>query len=251
MMKKFAACRRRHRAGRRAAALAQQAGHAGGCRPSPPTDDRYIGYYYPKPTSTESLRIADADHRRRRSRRSACSSSPWCRRARSSRPIACPTRCSSRATRPSKLIIVGLQPGELGTIYRMRALLANMTTMSRLSPFFQERTVAEDADLLRPAEDAGLQASSPSPTATSSRTRSRSSKTPPSERRLSNAAACPLAERRSLDDLFSGGTSPAPSRTCRRSGRGWRRCGSSPGCVAPTVKSSSSADRIRSWLVFQ
>ena len=34
----------------------------------------------------------------------------------------------------------------------MRALLANMTTMSRLSPFFQERTVAEDAtffDLLK------------------------------------------------------------------------------------------------------
>ena len=35
---------------------------------------------------------------------------------------------------------------------RMRAILANMTTMSRLSPFFQERTVAEDAnffDLLK------------------------------------------------------------------------------------------------------
>ena len=38
-----------------------------------------------------------------------------------------------------------LGPGEFGTIYRMRALLANMTTMSRMSPFFQERTVAEDA----------------------------------------------------------------------------------------------------------
>ena len=51
-----------------------------------------------------------------------------------------------------KMIIVGLQPGELGTVYRMRAILANMTTMSRLSPFFQERTVAEDAnffDLLK------------------------------------------------------------------------------------------------------
>ena len=38
------------------------------------------------------------------------------------------------------------------TVYRMRALLANMTTMSRLSPFFQEKTVAEDAtffDLLK------------------------------------------------------------------------------------------------------
>ena len=47
---------------------------------------------------------------------------------------------------------MGMQGGELNTVYRMRALLANMTTMSRLSPFFQERTVAEDAtffDLLK------------------------------------------------------------------------------------------------------
>ena len=57
-----------------------------------------------------------------------------------------------KGEKADKLIIVGLQPGEFGTIYRMRALLANMTTMSRLSPFFQERTVAEDAtffDLLK------------------------------------------------------------------------------------------------------
>ncbi len=51
-----------------------------------------------------------------------------------------------------RLIVVGLQSGELNTIYRIRALLANMTTMARLSPFFQEHTVAEDAtffDLLK------------------------------------------------------------------------------------------------------
>ena len=58
----------------------------------------------------------------------------------------------AKGEKADRLIIVGLQQGELNTIYRMRALLANMTTMSRLSPFFQERTVAEDAtffDLLK------------------------------------------------------------------------------------------------------
>src|SRR4030095_2571846 len=50
-----------------------------------------------------------------------------------------------KGEKADKLIIVGLAPGAFGTIYRMRALLANMTTMSRMSPFFQERTVAEDA----------------------------------------------------------------------------------------------------------
>ena len=57
-----------------------------------------------------------------------------------------------KGEKADKLIIVGLQPGELDSIYRVRAILANMTTMSRLSPFFQERTVAEDAnffDLLK------------------------------------------------------------------------------------------------------
>ena len=58
----------------------------------------------------------------------------------------------AKGEKGDKMIIVGLQSGELNTIYRMRALLANMTTMSRMSPFFQERTVAEDAtffDLLK------------------------------------------------------------------------------------------------------
>ena len=58
----------------------------------------------------------------------------------------------AKGEKGDKMIIVGMQQGELNTVYRMRALLANMTTMSRLSPFFQERTVAEDAtffDLLK------------------------------------------------------------------------------------------------------
>ena len=51
-----------------------------------------------------------------------------------------------------RLIIVGLQASEFSTIFRMRAVLANMTSQARLSTFFQDRTIAEDAnffDLLR------------------------------------------------------------------------------------------------------
>src|SRR4030095_7300714 len=58
----------------------------------------------------------------------------------------------AKGDKADKMIIVGMQQGELNTVFRMRALLANMTTMSRLSPFFQERTVSEDAtffDLLK------------------------------------------------------------------------------------------------------
>jgi hypothetical protein len=58
----------------------------------------------------------------------------------------------AKGDKADKMIIVGMQAGELNTVYRMRALLANLTTMARLSPFFQEKTVAEDStffDLLK------------------------------------------------------------------------------------------------------
>src|SRR3546814_19961107 len=51
-----------------------------------------------------------------------------------------------------KLIIVGLVDGELNTIYRMRALLANLTAVSRVTPFFRENTLPDYApffDLLK------------------------------------------------------------------------------------------------------
>ena len=61
--------------------------------------------------------------------------------------------CSSDLDR---MIIVGMQQGELNTLYRMRGLLANMTTMARLSPFFQERTIAEDATFFDPHVHFGM-----------------------------------------------------------------------------------------------
>ena len=76
----------------------------------------------------------------------------------------------AKGEKADKMIIVGMQQGELNTVYRMRALLANMTTMSRLSPFFQERTVAEDATFFDLLKLLGF-ASSPSPTARRSRIR--------------------------------------------------------------------------------
>jgi hypothetical protein len=103
---------------------------------TPPGEDRYIGYYYPKPTSTEvfesQMQTIDTMDRPQR--------------------IQFVTVVSQGTIQADKMIIVGMQAGELNTVYRMRALLANMTTMSRLSPFFQEKTVAEDAtffDLLK------------------------------------------------------------------------------------------------------
>jgi hypothetical protein len=126
-------------------ALAQQkpAAPAAPAKPAAAAD-RYIGYYYPKPNSSEVYEssmetIAGVDRPQRVQFVTVVSQGT----IQSSYRV--PYSVFVKGDKADKLIIVGLAPGELGTIYRMRALLANMTTMSRMSPFFQERTVAEDA----------------------------------------------------------------------------------------------------------
>jgi hypothetical protein len=119
--------------------------------PAPATTDRYIGYYYPKPTSTETFEstlqtIAGVDRPQRIQFTTVVSQGTI------QSAYRVPYAVFAKGEKADKMIIVGMQQGELNTVYRMRALLANMTTMSRLSPFFQERTVAEDAtffDLLK------------------------------------------------------------------------------------------------------
>jgi len=115
------------------------------------TEDRYIGYYYPKPTSVETfestLQTIPGVDRAQRIQFTTVVSQGTIQSA-----YRVPYAVFAKGEKADRMIIVGMQQGELNTVYRMRALLANMTTMSRLSPFFQERTVAEDAtffDLLK------------------------------------------------------------------------------------------------------
>jgi hypothetical protein len=136
-------------------AVAQQQKAAAPAKPAavaaPAGEDRYIGYYYPKPTSTEVFEstlqtVANVDRPQRIQFVTVVSQGTI------QSAYRVPYSVFAKGEKADKLIIVGLQAGELNTIYRQRALLANMTTMSRLSPFFQERTVAEDAtffDLLK------------------------------------------------------------------------------------------------------
>jgi hypothetical protein len=137
-----------------APALAQSAKPAAPAKPAaaaPATEDRYVGYYYPKPTSTEtftsSMQTIQGVDRAQRIQFVTVVSQGTLQSA-----YRVPYAVFAKGEKGDKLIIVGLQPGELSSVYKMRGVLANMTTMSRLSPFFQERTVAEDAtffDLLK------------------------------------------------------------------------------------------------------
>lgn len=114
-------------------------------------EDKYVGYYYPKPTATETYTspmqtIAGAERAQRVQFATVVSQGTI------QSAYRVPYSVFVKGEKADKMIIVGLQPGEMSTIFRARAILANMTTMSRLSPFFQERTIAEDAnffDLLK------------------------------------------------------------------------------------------------------
>jgi hypothetical protein len=114
------------------------------------SDDRYVGYYYPKPSSESfesTLKTLDGVDRPQRVQFVTVISQGTLQSA-----YRVPYAVFVKGEKAEKLIIVGLEHGMLDTLYRQRALLANMTTMARLSPFFQEHTVAEDAtffDLLK------------------------------------------------------------------------------------------------------
>jgi len=156
MVKKFAACLAIALMTAAVSATAQQqpakaAATAPAATPKAAGEDRYIGYYYPKPTATEtfesSLQTIAGAERAQRVQFVTVVSQGTIQSA-----YRVPYAVFAKGEKADRMIIVGMQQGELNTIYRMRALLANMTTMSRLSPFFQERTVAEDAtffDLLK------------------------------------------------------------------------------------------------------
>jgi hypothetical protein len=150
MMKTFAAALAIALTAAALPALAQQAKPAAAPKAAA-TEDRYIGYYYPKPTSTEvfesQLQTIAGVERAQRIQFTTVVSQGTIQSA-----YRVPYAVFAKGEKADRMIIVGMQQGELNTVYRMRALLANMTTMSRLSPFFQERTVAEDAtffDLLK------------------------------------------------------------------------------------------------------
>jgi hypothetical protein len=115
------------------------------------TGDRLAGYYYPTPNSTETYEsqlqtIAGTERAQRIQFTTVVSQGTL------QSPYRVPYAVFAKGDAADRLIIVGLVPGEMSTIYRMRGVLSNMTTQARTSPFLQERTVAEDVnffDLLK------------------------------------------------------------------------------------------------------
>lgn len=109
--------------------------------------DRYVGYYYPEPEAIETYcarvpNLPNMDKRRR------IGFVIGIREGMADKPYESSYSVFAKGGDSNKLIIVARLDGYLQTIYRVRALLADLTTSARTTPIFQESGVAEELTFL-------------------------------------------------------------------------------------------------------
>jgi hypothetical protein len=102
-----------------------------------PNEDRYIGYYYPAPDSREVYR-ARSETIPEASRPVRVGFVTGVAAKRAQRAYAPPYVFFAKGEEAEKLIIVALQDGPIDTLYRARAVLAELTAMARTLPVFAE-----------------------------------------------------------------------------------------------------------------
>ncbi|KLN59327.1 molybdopterin-guanine dinucleotide biosynthesis protein A [Kiloniella spongiae] len=104
--------------------------------------DRHAGYYYPEPVYREiyKARAKQIATSNRKTRIAFVTSITQQSMQREFSPTAA---IFAKGNDAEKLIIVGLEDGRLDTIYRARAIFANMTAGARTLPVFQELGVED------------------------------------------------------------------------------------------------------------
>ena len=100
-------------------------------------DDRYVGYYYPKPGPAEvytarAQTLPDVNRSFRVGFVTGLSGQA------AKRPYAAPYVIFAKGGEADKMIITATHDGPFDTIYRARASLADLTAMARTLPIFQE-----------------------------------------------------------------------------------------------------------------
>ena len=105
--------------------------------------DRHAGYYYPKPGSRETY-TARASQLPEVSRRSRIAFVTHVMNEMiRTNPYPPQYAIFSKGAEAEKMIIVGLYGDSFNTRYRMRALLAMLTAVARVTPLFKEERVED------------------------------------------------------------------------------------------------------------
>ncbi len=99
--------------------------------------DRHAGYYYPIPQTREVYQ-ARTDTLPEASRGLRVGFITGVTNQLLGKPHAPTAAIFAKGTQAQKLIIVALEDGRIDTIYRARAILANLTAVARLTPIIQD-----------------------------------------------------------------------------------------------------------------
>jgi hypothetical protein len=105
-------------------------------------DDRHAGYYYPEPESIETY-ISRAQPLPIAEKRQRIGFVVGFTQAMLARPYAPPFAIFVKGDDAEKMVIVSTQDGRLNTVYRARALLAQLTSTARTMPMFKELKVED------------------------------------------------------------------------------------------------------------
>ncbi len=100
-------------------------------------EDKHSGYYYPEPVSQE-VYSARAQPLPEASRRLRVGFVTGASQAMAGRAYAPRFALFAKGEHAEKLVIVALVDGPIDTLYRARAVLADLTAMSRALPIFNE-----------------------------------------------------------------------------------------------------------------
>jgi len=105
-------------------------------------DDRHAGYYYPEPTSAEVYE-ARAYTLPEASRKLRIAFVTGITTEQNKAPYPPQAAIFAKGSEAEKLIIVALEDGRIDTVYRARAIFAQMTAVARLLPVFSELGVED------------------------------------------------------------------------------------------------------------
>lgn len=110
--------------------------------PAAQQPDRLEGYYYPKVTSRETY-VSRAKTLEDSTRTRRLGFVTGLTEQLTDMPYAPSYAIFAKGNEANRLIIVAYNDGELNTVYRMRALLASLTELARMTPLFQQLQVEE------------------------------------------------------------------------------------------------------------
>lgn len=107
-----------------------------------PQQDRLEGYYYPKVSSRETY-VSRAKTLEDSTRTRRLGFVTGLTEQLTDMPYAPSYAIFAKGNEANRLIIVAYGDGELNTVYRVRALLASLTALARVTPLFQQLQVEE------------------------------------------------------------------------------------------------------------